>query len=317
MLSAVADTEVGVPKPTALVAIKLGHPARIAAYLLGLAGLGAGGAAVFMTHLEVGPVGLLTVGLVFMIIGLSGTLPTRLKVGDNEAAWEIERQAVEMFVERVAEDVVPVVNQREFLGALNDLAEDAPRFAAPLYSALAYERIVMSMLEDAVKTLGEDVNVPSPVLEWQPRRSNVKMDAVISSTDGRTLIVELKASHRAFGRDVLRQLQVYRDRMPGLSGGLLISRYPIRGSDLLIQEPYTYYIVVAGREDQNELTRVIRRAFDELSKTRHSDGSRNLEPPCEHNTSVGSARRRWHRCSGHSDRRHRRRSHRATLGQPA
>ena len=85
----------------------------------------------FVTHLEAGPVALLAVGLyLHLIVGLAGTLPTRLKVGDNEAAWEIERQAVETFVERVA-DATPVANQREFLGALSDLAEDAPRIAGP------------------------------------------------------------------------------------------------------------------------------------------------------------------------------------------
>jgi hypothetical protein len=264
----VADTEVDVPRRATGAVKKLSMPGRVTAFALGAASLGAGAVAVFVTHLEAGPVALLAIGLIFMIVGLAGTLPTRLKVGDNEAAWEIERQAVETFVERVAEDVVPVVNQREFLGALDDLAEDAPRFAAPLYSALAYERIVKSMLEDAVRTLDEDVKLPSPALEWQPRGSDVKMDAVVSTADGRTLIIELKTSQRTSARNILGQLQVYRDRMPGLSGGLLISRYHVRGSDLLAQEPYTYYVVVAGREDQNELTRVMRRAFDDLAKAR-------------------------------------------------
>ncbi len=267
-----ADTDVEGPRRETRVAHKLGMPSRVTAFALGVAALGAGGVAVFMTHLEAGPVGLLAVGLIFTIIALAGTLPTRLKVGDNEAAWEIERQAVETFVERVAEDV-PVVNQREFLGALNDLAEDAPRFAAPVFSALAYERLLMSMLEDAIKTLDEDINLPAPVLKLESRLSDMKLDAVISTADGRTLIVELKASHRISARDGLRQLQTYRDRMPGLSGALLISRYPLRGSEVLTLEPYTYYVVVAGREDQNELTRVIRRAFDDLAKAR-SDGDK-------------------------------------------
>jgi len=273
-LTDVADTDVEVAKtmPSAVrSAIKLSTLSRGTAFALGFAALGAGGVAVFVTNLEAGPVGLMAVGLIFMIIGLSGTLPTRLKVGDNEAAWEMERQAVETFVERVAEDV-PVANQREFLGALGDLAEDAPRFAAPLFSALAYERLLMSMLDDAVKALGEDVNLPVPVLKIEARVSGMGPDAVISTADGRTLIVELKISQRISSRDVLRQLQRYRDRMPELSGALLISRYPVRGSALFIEEPYTYYIVVAGREDQNELTRAIRRAFDDLAKAR-DDGS--------------------------------------------
>lgn len=271
MLTGVADTDVEVAKPAARSAIRLSMPSRVTAFALGFAALGAGGVAVFVTHLEAGPVGLIAVGLIFMIIGLSGTLPNRLKVGENEAAWEMERQAVETFVERVAEDV-PVANQREFLGALSDLAEDAPRFATPMFSALAYERLLMSMLGDAVKTLGEDINLPAPTLQLEPRMADIRPDAVISTADGRTLIVELKISQRISARDILRQLQRYRERMPG-SGALLVSKYPVRDSDLLTQEPYTYHVVVAGREDQNELTRAIRRAFDDLAKAR-SDGDK-------------------------------------------
>jgi hypothetical protein len=136
----VADTEVDVPKRAPGAVKKLSMPGRVTAFALGIIALGAGGAAVFITHLEAGPVALLAVGLIFMIVGLAGTLPTRLKVGDNEAAWELERQAVETFVERVAEDT-PVANRGELQLALGDLAEDAPRFASPIFSALAYENL--------------------------------------------------------------------------------------------------------------------------------------------------------------------------------
>src|SRR6266566_2872095 len=96
--------------------------------VLGIAALGAGGAAVFITHLEAGPVALLVVGLILLLVGMSGRMPTRLKVGENEAAWEIEREAVQVFVERVAEDV-SVENKPELLDALGDLAEGAPDVA--------------------------------------------------------------------------------------------------------------------------------------------------------------------------------------------
>ena len=97
-LVCVADTDVEVPRRATGVAKQLSTPSRITAFTFGIAGLGAGAVAVFVTHLEAGPVALLAVGLIFMIFGLAGTLPTRLKVGDNEAAWELERQAVETFV---------------------------------------------------------------------------------------------------------------------------------------------------------------------------------------------------------------------------
>src|ERR1700678_3802418 len=68
---------------------------------LGLVGLGSGGVAVFVIHLEEGPVPLLPGGLILLIIGVGGRLPSRLKVGENEAAWE----AVEGFVSRVADEI--------------------------------------------------------------------------------------------------------------------------------------------------------------------------------------------------------------------
>jgi hypothetical protein len=113
----VADKEIEIPKRAMAASGKLNMPSRITTFALGLTALGAGSVAVFTTHLEAGPVAMLAVGLIFMIVGLAGTLPIRLKVGDNEATWEIERQAAERFVERVAD--TPVANQREFLGALS------------------------------------------------------------------------------------------------------------------------------------------------------------------------------------------------------
>ena len=62
------------------------------AVALGVAGLGAGGVAVFVTKLEAGPVALLAVGFLFIVVGMSGRLPNRLKIGESEAAWpDIEK----------------------------------------------------------------------------------------------------------------------------------------------------------------------------------------------------------------------------------
>lgn len=270
----------------------------------------------FVTHLEAGPVALLAVGLIFMIVGLAGTLPTRLKVGDNEAAWEIERQAVETFVERVA-DATPVANQREFLGALSDLAEDAPRIAGPALSGLAYERLVMSMIAEAVTTLREDRTLPGLNTATEQRQFDRGRDALISVDDGRKLLVEIKAFEHRLGREMLEQLQRYREQMPGPSAALLITRHGTPTSEALARWPHTYHIVVGGREDQNELTRIMRRAFDELPRTRPSNGSKKLAPSCEHYTSLGSPRRRWYRCRRDSYSRYCRKPHRTTLGQPA
>jgi hypothetical protein len=57
MLTGVADTEVKAPRQVARATNKLGMPSRVSAFALGIAALGAGGIAVFITHLEAGPVG--------------------------------------------------------------------------------------------------------------------------------------------------------------------------------------------------------------------------------------------------------------------
>jgi hypothetical protein len=59
-LTGVADKEVEAPKTAARSrGIKLSKPSRTFAFILGLAGLGAGGAAVYLTQVEAGPVGLM------------------------------------------------------------------------------------------------------------------------------------------------------------------------------------------------------------------------------------------------------------------
>lgn len=194
MLTDVADTDVEAPRRAARATNKLGTASRLAAFALGITGLGAGTVAVFVTHLEAGPVALLAVGLIFMIVGLAGTLPTRLKVGDNEAAWEIERQAVETFVERVAE-VTPVANQREFLGALGDLVEGAPEVAARGISAFAYEQQLRVELEEVVRELEYSFPDGHPVdFLTEVTADRQMVDAIIQGPTGRLVAVEAKLS---------------------------------------------------------------------------------------------------------------------------
>ena len=89
---------------------------------MGVAGLGAGGVAVFITHVEAGPVALLAVGLIFMIIALSGRLPTRLKIGENEAEWqEVAGEVIETAIE-----ASPPSAKAQLANQLGELAEVAP-----------------------------------------------------------------------------------------------------------------------------------------------------------------------------------------------
>lgn len=90
--------------------------ARLAAGTLGAAGVGAGGAAVFVTQVEAGPVALIAAGVLFTFIALSGVMPTRLKIGDNEAEWRQE----------VAESAASIQRQVPEVGDLLDSGGASP-----------------------------------------------------------------------------------------------------------------------------------------------------------------------------------------------
>jgi hypothetical protein len=264
MLADVTDTEGEASRRAARATNKLGMPSRVAAFALGVAGLGAGAVAVFVTHLEAGPVALLAVGLIFMIVGLAGTLPTRLKVGDNEAAWEIERQAVETFVERVAE-VTPVANQREFLGALGDLAEDAPEVAARGISAFAYEQQLRAELEEVVRELEHSFPDGQPVNFMTTATADGQMvDAIILGPAGRRVAVEAKLSAQRLAPswiDLMHQSFLRKSRASGDFAALLfVTRKPLTRAlaERLKEYPEIRHVLYRGPEDREALKRALR-----------------------------------------------------------
>jgi hypothetical protein len=263
---AVTDNEVDVPKPTSRSAgIKLNSLNRAIAFILGIAGLGAGGAAVYLTHLEAGPVGLMAVGLIFMIIALGGVLPSRLKVGENEATWEAEREAVGRFVERVAEGT-PVVNQREFLGALSDLAEKAPEVAARGVSAVAYEQQLRAEIEDVLHEL-EDNSVTGRLPRYSSGifgASRNIIDATIRTPHGRLVRIEMRVSETPLSATWVEGLHQKLNRMSSDYGDnrvmLAITKVPLThaAQDLLQRYPEIHYVLYRGPEDREELKRALR-----------------------------------------------------------
>jgi tetratricopeptide (TPR) repeat protein len=70
----------------------------------------AGGVAVFTRSNEAGPVALIGVGALLFMIAVTGFLPTRLKIGDNEANWHREvAESVER-IDRTADEVGTVLD---------------------------------------------------------------------------------------------------------------------------------------------------------------------------------------------------------------
>ena len=90
-------------------AVKVQPWARWVAGFLGTAGVGSGGAAVFLTRVEAGPVALIAGGVLFLFLALGGVMPTRLKIGDTEAEWQ-----------ELAESVANIQRQVPEVGALLD-----------------------------------------------------------------------------------------------------------------------------------------------------------------------------------------------------
>jgi len=137
--------------------------ARWVAGLLGLAGVGSGGVAVFVTRVEAGPVALIAGGVLFVFMSLSGVMPTRVKIGDAEAEWQRE---VEESVERIERKVPEVGAVLDSGGASLEaiLSGKAPEPGPDLMRAGVQ-----------VGSLAEDVRV----LEEKAGRDTVPADALL------------------------------------------------------------------------------------------------------------------------------------------
>lgn len=261
-----ADKEVEVSKTMAPAgrssANKLSTPSRLTAYALGVAGLGAGGVAVFITHVEAGPVALLAVGLIFMIIALSGRLPTRLKIGENEAEWqEVAGEVIETAIE-----ASPPSAKAQLANQLGELAEVAPRAAAPALSGLAYEQSIRQIIEQAVNK----IPAVERLLTWVMLEEVGEFDFAIQATGNRFILVEVKASPRlsmSQAAMIIAKSHFYREAYPDRKTGvLLISRYsPSAGvRAMFMQNPFSAYVVVREREDEDTLIGAINGLLSDL-----------------------------------------------------
>jgi hypothetical protein len=263
-LDHMADEPEPTPRPLAL---KINKWNRAIFDILGLAGLGAGGAAVFITHLEAGPVALIAAGLLLLLIGMGGRMPSRLKVGENEAAWEIEREAVEVFVERVAEDV-PVESRPELLDALDDLAKVSPFAARRGVRALAYERNVRAEIEEIARELQVSTPGGQPIkFSTEVPVDQQRVDAILEGPDGRLVAVEMKWSTMGLSAawlDVVHQM--LSDKSPSYRGPRVMLM--ITGSSVseafkerLKEYPEIHHVVAEGPQDREALRQALRKVL--------------------------------------------------------
>jgi hypothetical protein len=145
-------------------AIVLAGWARWLAGLLGLAGVGAGGAAVFLTQVEAGPAALIGAGVLFLFLAFGGVMPTRVRVGDAEA--EFQRQVQES-VQRI-EQKAPAVGALLDAGGASLAAIASGKAPEPSPSLVRAGVEVGSLAEDVRKLeelAGEQTVPPAALLE--------------------------------------------------------------------------------------------------------------------------------------------------------
>ncbi len=193
---------------------KLSNTWRTLATVLGLGGLGAGATAIFTTEVEAGPVALLLVGVVLLFVAMSGRLPNRLKMGENEATWE---QAVQEYVQQTVEEAPPEERAHEIARA-SELGAVAPQLVAPALGSVAFEQSVLVSLRQALLGMSDvDFEIPQPGLVGD----RVYDAKITRSGTHEQLYVIVKGRYQ--GSAEIRELL---DQLPEYSSIALIIRNP-------------------------------------------------------------------------------------------
>jgi hypothetical protein len=251
-----ADAEISVVPQ--LVGMKINGWYRATSVVLGLAGLGAGGAAVFITHVEAGPVALLVVGLLLLMIGMAGRLPSRIKVGDNEAEWKAA--AFDRIVDEIEDspgDVKPAL-----LDALAAIEDAMPSTASSTIGAFIYQATISDMLQQYVT---EANTVEEDQLAFEPSETQRGFDGLLIGPL-RTVGVEIKSSKKGFGRQLIYEVagRLSAAASPGGPNAvLLVTRGPLaRSAQLEALQFENFYIAqVVDAGDKEILERAARAAL--------------------------------------------------------
>lgn len=188
----------------------LGRFERASAFILGLAGVGGGGVAVFSTGNQAGSAALLLIGAAFLLMGIQGTPLIRL--GTSESGVELARRR-----RRIAK-VIEQAKQEEDPGVAAGIVEAAaiiePRLTnSPSFRGRLYDSRVALALQEA----GFAVSQLS--LDFGP-------DLIVRSTDGRMAEVDVRylGGRHVTMREV-RRVESYAARKS--LGTLLVTNLPL------------------------------------------------------------------------------------------
>lgn len=188
--------------------------ARIAVNVLGLAGVGTGGWAVFSSDNQAGTAVLLLIGAVFLLVGVQGTPLRRFGHGDSSIELAVLRQRAVRAVERAAQEQPP-----EVAAAVADAVESiAPVSLSP---ALAYEAYETAVIK-AIQRTGASIDT-----SHRPGPTDNGVDARVQLGTGMVNVqVKLRRRGSLGARDIQHASAVA--QRSGFDGGfLLVTNAPL------------------------------------------------------------------------------------------
>lgn len=234
---------------------ELSTTARVIACAFGLAGFAGGTTGAFVTDLEAPPVAMLAIGMIFILIGMSGRLPRRLKIGDSEAEWEPKVAAA---VGEIADQVPPNRLDR-VADALDDLATVAPHAAATVASHVFRGQARIDALRNVARRLGVAIDQPTTV-------NGKTSDMTLVARSGKKLWVTFSTTgvrgwQIASAREIMNEVEQADTAYVGV---ILIGSRRSSSSELRETTSGRVWAVEMGDDmDDRELERVITAAFAE------------------------------------------------------
>lgn len=218
--------------------------------------LSAGGTATFTQDVEAGPVALIVSGSLFVLIGIAGVLPTRLKVGEGEAEWiEVVGEAIETVVEAVRPEARVQVEH-----ALQELYSFAPEVAQVVRQASAGEYVLLSRLASSVERLGLEI-----ALEPGIRVNGARPDAIVTDDIGRKLwVIAIGRRLKSWQVGVTRQLLTRIKAQNETFVGVLIIAPALQGNEQRTDRTSdgTIWVALARKGFEGDFDHALGEAFD-------------------------------------------------------
>lgn len=173
------------PRPITGHGPKLSNFSRSLTSLFGAVALVFGTLGVFVVDRDWGPIALLIIGVLLLLVGLSGRIPS-LRWQDNEISWPAEEAAARAMVE-----VIESGSPDEQRQTLNRLSSVAPNVSAAALRALNFESRMMEGLREALPH-GVVLEPGITVGKW-------RSDATLVNAAGWKVPVEIRSTNELPG----------------------------------------------------------------------------------------------------------------------